>query len=85
MIGHTIPAAGAAGLIKTSLALHHKLLPPTLHADSANPLLEQTPFYLNSAARPWVSAGHAPRRAGVSAFGFGGINAHAVLEEYRGD
>jgi acyl transferase domain-containing protein len=85
MIGHTIPAAGAAGLIKASLALHHKLLPPTLHADTANSLLERTPFYLNGEARPWVSAGHTPRRAGVSAFGFGGINAHAVLEEYRGD
>lgn len=85
MIGHTIPAAGAAGLIKASLALYHKLLPPTLHADNASPLLEQTPFYLNAEARPWVSAGYTPRRAGVSAFGFGGINAHAVLEEYRGD
>jgi acyl transferase domain-containing protein len=85
MIGHTIPAAGAAGLIKASLALHHKLLPPTLHADAANPLLERTPFYLNGAARPWVSTGRTPRRAGVSAFGFGGINTHAVLEEYRGD
>ncbi|NES94064.1 MAG: acyltransferase domain-containing protein [Desertifilum sp. SIO1I2] len=84
-IGHCIPAAGVAGLIKTALALYHKVLPPTL-CEQVNPALglEQTPFYINTRARPWVHGNpHLPRRAGVNAFGFGGINAHAVLEEYR--
>jgi acyl transferase domain-containing protein len=84
MIGHPIPAAGVAGLIKAALALHTRILPPTLHADGGNPLLDQTPFYLNGEARPWIAPGLEPRRAAVSAFGFGGINAHAVLEEHAG-
>jgi len=83
MIGHLIPAAGIAGLIKTALALHHKVLPPTLHCDNPNPSfgLHRTPFYINSDARPWIHGAPTPRRAAVNAFGFGGINAHAVLEE----
>jgi acyl transferase domain-containing protein len=85
MIGHTMPAAGMAGVIKTTLALHHKTLPPTLHFDEPNPEIEldRSPFYMNCDTRPWIhGADDAPRRAGVSAFGFGGINAHVVLEEY---
>jgi len=84
MIGHLIPAAGIAGLIKTALALHHRVLPPTLHCENPNPKfgLEQTPFYINSEARSWIHGALTPRRAGVNAFGFGGINAHAILEEY---
>jgi acyl transferase domain-containing protein/phosphopantetheinyl transferase (holo-ACP synthase) len=84
MIGHTIPAAGIAGLIKTALALHHRVLPPTLNCEEPNPELglERTPFYINTEIRPWIHAPGAPRRAGVNAFGFGGINAHAVLEEW---
>lgn len=83
MIGHTIPAAGVAGLIKTALALHHRVLPPTLGCEQPNPELglERTPFYINTETRPWIHGGSEPRRAGVNAFGFGGINAHAVLEE----
>lgn len=83
MISHLIPAAGIAGLIKTALALYHKVLPPTL-CERPNPKLglEKTPFYINSETRPWVHGGTAPRRAAVNAFGFGGINAHAILEEY---
>jgi polyketide-type polyunsaturated fatty acid synthase PfaA len=84
-IGHTKGAAGAAGLIKTALALHHKVLPPTLNVTTPNPKmdLEHSPFYVNSEARPWIRAeGAPPRRAGVSAFGFGGTNFHVVLEEY---
>jgi acyl transferase domain-containing protein len=86
MISHTIPAAGIAGLIKTSLALHHKILPPTINCDGPNPEfeLEKTPFYINTEPRPWVHGGREPRRAGVNAFGFGGINAHAILEGYTG-
>ncbi len=84
-IGHTKAAAGAAGLIKATLALHHKILPPTINVEQPNPKLEieQTPFYINTEARPWIRAeGAPPRRAGVSAFGFGGTNFHVVLEEY---
>ncbi len=86
MISHCIPAAGAAAIIKTALALHHKVLPPTL-CDEVNPQLniESTPFYINNESRPWIHASKDhPRRAGVNAFGFGGINSHAVLEEYTG-
>ncbi len=87
-IGHTKASAGAAGLIKTALALHHKVLPPTLNVDQPNPKfdLPNSAFYVNTEARPWVQANdELPRRAGVSSFGFGGTNFHAVLEEYRGD
>ena len=82
MIGHTKCAAGVAGLIKASLALHHKVLPPTLGVSEPNPRANfcDSPFYVNTEARPWVSE-HL-RHAGVSAFGFGGINFHVVLEEY---
>ncbi|MCW8132540.1 MAG: acyltransferase domain-containing protein, partial [Planctomycetota bacterium] len=83
-IGHTKAAAGAAGLIKAALALHHKTLPPSIKA--ARPLEDaipgRSPFYLNPEKRPWVPHGDHPRRAGVSAFGFGGTNFHCVLEEF---
>jgi len=85
MIGHTKCAAGVAGMAKVALALYHKVLPPTLHVEKPNSKagLEQSPFYVNSELRPWLlpAEGHA-RRAGVSAFGFGGTNFHAVLEEH---
>ncbi|HSM73963.1 MAG TPA: beta-ketoacyl synthase N-terminal-like domain-containing protein, partial [Desulfobacterales bacterium] len=83
-IGHTKAAAGAAGLIKAALALHHKVLPKTLKVDTPDPDLKiaESPFYLNTETRPWVAADGHPRRAGVSAFGFGGSNFHLVLEEY---
>jgi acyl transferase domain-containing protein/phosphopantetheinyl transferase len=83
MIGHLIPAAGMAGLIKTALALHHKVLPPTIGCEQPDPKhrLETAPFYINGDIRPWIHGGATPRRAGVNAFGFGGINAHALLEE----
>jgi acyl transferase domain-containing protein/phosphopantetheinyl transferase len=82
MISHCIPAAGIAGLIKSAMALHHKILPPTL-CDEVNPDLDldQTKLYVNTKTRPWFSGAEAPRRAGVNSFGFGGINAHAILEE----
>lgn len=82
-IGHTKAAAGAASLIKTALALHHKALPPTLNVETPNPRLdlEETPFYLNTRTRPWSAQAGRPRRAAVSAFGFGGANYHVVLEE----
>ncbi|MFN7852248.1 MAG: beta-ketoacyl synthase N-terminal-like domain-containing protein, partial [Dolichospermum sp.] len=84
-IGHTKAAAGAASLIKAALALHHKVLPPTINVSKPHPKLniENSPFYLNTETRPWVSHPTQPRRAGVSAFGFGGTNYHVVLEEYE--
>jgi acyl transferase domain-containing protein len=81
-IGHLDAAAGVAGLIKTALALHHKVLPSSLHFTAPNPKLglEDSPFYVNVQTQPWKSAA-TPRRAGVSSFGVGGTNAHVVLEE----
>jgi acyl transferase domain-containing protein len=81
-IGHLDAAAGVAGLIKTVLALQHKLLPPSLHFQQANPQIDfaHSPFYVNTRLSEWP-AGKTPRRAGVSSFGIGGTNAHVVLEE----
>ncbi|MEV6929358.1 beta-ketoacyl synthase N-terminal-like domain-containing protein [Dactylosporangium sp. NPDC051485] len=79
MIGHAMPAAGIAGLIKAALAVYRGVLLPTLHCDDPRPELARTRFAPISSARPWESDG--PRRAGVNAFGFGGINAHVILEE----
>jgi len=89
MIGHTKAAAGAAGIIKAALALHHKVIPPTLKAQTPDPDLDiqNSPFYLNQVARPWIGNGtqNSLRSSGVSAFGFGGSNFHAVLEEYSAE
>ncbi|HTU89852.1 MAG TPA: type I polyketide synthase, partial [Gemmataceae bacterium] len=82
MIGHCMPAAGIAAFIKTALALSNKILPPSLHCEEPRPELADAPFYLIAQTRPWAhNRSHGPRRAGVNAFGFGGINAHVVLEE----
>ncbi|MFI0959995.1 beta-ketoacyl synthase N-terminal-like domain-containing protein [Streptomyces sp. NPDC021080] len=82
MIGHTMPAAGVAGLVKAALAVHHATLLPTLHCDDPHPALAATRFRTLEEAAPWeTSPGHPVRRAAVNAFGFGGINAHVVLEE----
>ena len=88
MIGHTKCAAGLAGLINASLALHHKIFPPTIGVESINPKTDliDGPFRVSAAAHPWIHAQEdCPRRAGVSAFGFGGTNFHAVLEAYEGN
>jgi acyl transferase domain-containing protein len=81
-IGHVDCAAGVAGFIKAVLALEHGVVPPTLHFETANPALglADSPFFVNSAMRQWPRT-TTPRRAGVSAFGIGGTNAHVVLEE----
>ncbi|MFJ3777779.1 beta-ketoacyl synthase N-terminal-like domain-containing protein [Streptomyces sp. NPDC090075] len=85
MIGHTMPAAGIAGLVKAALALHHATLLPTLHCDDPHPALAATRFRTLDRAEPWRTTREQPvRRAGVNAFGFGGINAHVVLEEAPG-
>ncbi|WP_416211288.1 beta-ketoacyl synthase N-terminal-like domain-containing protein [Frankia sp. Cas3] len=81
MIGHAMPAAGAAGLIKAILALHHRTLPPTLHCEQPHPALASTRFEPIREAATWEAPDGVQRRAGVNAFGFGGINAHVVVEE----
>jgi amino acid adenylation domain-containing protein/non-ribosomal peptide synthase protein (TIGR01720 family) len=80
--GHLDTAAGVGSLIKTSLALHHRELPPSLHFERPNPQLrlEGSPFFVNAHLAPWTTDG-GPRRAGVSSFGIGGTNAHVILEE----
>ncbi|MEB3197743.1 MAG: SDR family NAD(P)-dependent oxidoreductase [Candidatus Sericytochromatia bacterium] len=85
-IGHTKATAGAASLFKTIMALHHKVLPPTIKVERPNPKLNlpETAFYINTQARPWVRGKDHPRRASVSSFGFGGSNFHVTFEEYRG-
>ena len=82
-IGHTKAAAGAAGLIKAVLALHHKVQPPSLKIRRPLEALadHQSPFHIEEESRPWVAKPGHPRRAAVSSFGFGGSNFHAVLEE----
>ena len=88
MIGHTKCAAGLAGLINASLALHQKIKPPTIGVETVNPRADllDGPFRVNTRAIPWVHArGDQPRRAGVSAFGFGGTNFHMILEEHEDD
>ncbi|MGA1869674.1 MAG: SDR family NAD(P)-dependent oxidoreductase [bacterium] len=83
-IGHTKAAAGAASLLKVVMALHHKVLPPTIKVDIPNKSLdfENSPFYLNTEARPWIHDSLSTRKASVSSFGFGGSNFHVTLEEY---
>ena len=84
-IGHTKATAGIAGLMKVALALHHKVLPPTINVTTPNPKLDldNSPFYINTETRPWFRHDkNTPRRAAVSSFGFGGTNFHYALEEY---
>ena len=85
-IGHTKAAAGAAGLVKVIMALHHKVLPQTAKIDRPNPKLDlkASPFYLNTTTRPWVRPSDHERRGSVSSFGFGGSNFHVALSEYVG-
>lgn len=80
-IGHTDTASGVAGLIKTALALKHKMIPPSLHFSQPNPKIDfaNSPFYVNHELSEWDSS--TPRRAGVSSFGIGGTNAHVILQE----
>lgn len=80
-IGHLNSASGAAGLIKTILSLKHRKLFPTLHFEEPNFQLIDSPFYVNTEIQTLDSAAGHPLRAGVSAFGAGGTNAHIVLEE----
>jgi acyl transferase domain-containing protein/3-hydroxymyristoyl/3-hydroxydecanoyl-(acyl carrier protein) dehydratase len=86
MIGHLLTAAGAAGLIKVLLGIQHQTLPPSLNFQEPAPdsPLPGSPFHVQTAPAPWQPRGSGiPRRAAVSAFGFGGINAHILLEEWH--
>jgi acyl transferase domain-containing protein len=87
-IGHLETAAGIAGLLKALLAIQHKQIPANIHFEEVNPYikLDGTPFFIADKLTPWeapvVNGASGPRRAGLSSFGFGGANAHIVLEEY---
>ena len=80
-VGHLDSAAGVTGVIKTALSLANRTLPGLLHFDRPNPNIDlaDSPFYFNGKTTPWTSA--SPLRAGVSAFGVGGVNAHIVMEQ----
>lgn len=82
MIGHCIPASGSAAIIKMAFALSRQVIPPMLCDEVSGDLgLAGTPFHVATEARPWFHSGTDPRRAAINAFGFGGINAHMILEE----
>ncbi|MHC5824398.1 MAG: type I polyketide synthase, partial [Nostoc sp.] len=83
-IGHLDAAAGVTGLIKTTLALKHKQIPPSLHFQEPSPQIDfvNSPFYVNNSLSDWTAnINGIPRRAGVSSFGIGGTNAHVIMEE----
>ncbi len=83
MIGHTMPAAGVAGVIKAALSVYHGILPPTLHCETPHRLLGETRFRVVQKKEAWPQ-GDSQRVAAVNAFGFGGINAHVVLSRHQG-
>ena len=82
--GHLKGAAGAAGMLKAALALHSKVLPPSLHCEHPSPDIDfaHSPLYVNSELKEWTVPANTTRCVGVSAFGFGGTNFHAVLQEH---
>ncbi|HYP83450.1 polyketide synthase [Variovorax sp.] len=82
-VGHMVIAAGASGLIKAALSLHHEKLPASLHFESPNPAIDfdATPFRVNDRLSAWPRHDATPRRAAVSAFGVGGTNAHVIVQE----
>ncbi|EAU69724.1 type I polyketide synthase [Stigmatella aurantiaca] len=84
LTGHLQAAAGAAGLMKATLALHHKFLPPqhSFREPAEGIDLENTPFYISNQGAPWPAVADGVRRAGVSSFSFGGISYHLTLEEF---
>ncbi|VFQ43910.1 type I polyketide synthase [Desulfoluna butyratoxydans] len=87
-IGHLLGGAGAAGLIKVLLAMKHGILPPNGQFEKASPkheLDDNSKLYIIKDAKPWTTEAGKPKRAAVSAYGFGGINYHAVVEEFTSD
>ena len=86
-IGHLKAAAGIAGIMKSILALHHRTIPPSAGFENPNPTVDwgSIPFFVPTKAMEWPRPESNPRRAGVSAFGFGGTNFHVALEGYEPD
>ncbi|MDP6199220.1 MAG: beta-ketoacyl synthase N-terminal-like domain-containing protein, partial [Candidatus Poseidonia sp.] len=86
-IGHLKAAAGIAGIMKAVMALHHRTIPPSANFVTPNPTVDwnNIPFFVPTEALDWPRPAHHPRRAGVSAFGFGGTNFHIALEGYEPD
>jgi PfaB family protein len=86
-VGHLLTAAGAAALMKTLLAMKHGVLPPTANYDTPSNKIDlaNSPFKVLAEAEPWHVKDNAPRRAAISGFGFGGINAHVLLEQFDKD
>jgi acyl transferase domain-containing protein/NAD(P)H-dependent flavin oxidoreductase YrpB (nitropropane dioxygenase family)/NADP-dependent 3-hydroxy acid dehydrogenase YdfG len=86
-IGHTKATAGLAGLLKIVLSMHHRVLPPHRGVKNPNKVLadDNAALYLLNEAEPWIDEPGKPRRASVSAFGFGGTNFHATIEAYEGE
>ena len=83
-VGHMRLAAGIAGCMKVALALHHKVLPNSINMETPNPVLVDSRLTVLKKSQPWIVNDAQPvRRAGASAFGFGGTNFHVVLEEYK--
>ncbi|MFC3051558.1 SDR family NAD(P)-dependent oxidoreductase [Kordiimonas pumila] len=82
-IGHATTAAGICGLIRGVMSLHHKMVPPTLHAAKPNPsiAIEDSPFVLNDKPEAWTVENGQKRRFAINSFGFSGTNAHLVVEE----
>lgn len=84
-VGHTKASAGVVGMVKALQSIYYKTIPP--HINVKEPIdeigQENSPIYINKNTKPWFNSGNYPRRAGVSAFGFGGTNFHAVVEEYQ--
>ncbi|MFX1364768.1 MAG: SDR family NAD(P)-dependent oxidoreductase [Promethearchaeota archaeon] len=83
-IGHLKSAAGIAAIIKTVLALHNKIIPPSINISTLNPAIDwsTSTYYVNTEPKEWLVPSSGVRRAGVSSFGFGGTNYHIILEEY---
>ena len=86
-IGHLKAAAGIAGIMKSVMALHHRTIPPSANFETPNPTVDWSniPFFVPTEPREWPRPADHPRRAGVSAFGFGGTNFHIALEGYEPD
>ncbi|WP_341347626.1 SDR family NAD(P)-dependent oxidoreductase [Paenibacillus sp. FSL H3-0469] len=83
-IGHLEAAAGIAGILKVVLAMKNRTLPGNVHFKQLNPYIElaKSPFYIVEQTQEWTPPDGLPRRAGISSFGFGGVNAHVVMEDY---
>ena len=83
-VGHCLENAGLAGLAKTVLAVQHATIPPTINLQRLNPNVDwdQSPFYVPVTPTPWPDTHGQPKRAGVNAFGVGGLNVHVVLDEF---